>query len=76
MSLRTCCASGIAFLPSTGDKDFAFAPREAIATEADEEKWNNLLRHYIPVDYSAMVEEADNTDLTGEVACSGGQCEL
>lgn len=68
--------SGISFLPATGDKDYAHAPREAITTEADEEKWNNLLRHYTPVDYSKMVEEEDNTDLSGELACAGGKCEI
>lgn len=68
--------SGISFLPSTGDKDFAFAPRESISTEADEEKWNHLLRHYTPVDYTKMVETGDNTDLTGELVCSGGKCEI
>ena len=63
-------------MPATGDKDYAFAPREAIVTEADEEKWNNLLKHYVPVDYSEMVEDEDNTDLVGEVACAGGACEV
>ena len=46
---------GVSFLPSTGDKDFAFAPMEAVTTEADEEKWNFYLKHYKPVDYSKMV---------------------
>ena len=68
--------SGISFLPATGDKDYAFAPCEEISTEADEEKWNNLLRHYKPVDYAKMVESGDNTNLAGEIACSGGACEL
>ena len=68
--------SGISFLPETGDKDYAFAPCEAISTEADEEKWNNLLRHYKPVDYTKMIEDGDNTDLTGEIACAGGACEI
>jgi ribonucleoside-diphosphate reductase alpha chain len=67
--------SGISFLPATGDKDYAFAPREAIATEADEDRWNQLLRHYRPVDYAKMVEEEDSTNLTGELACAAGACE-
>jgi ribonucleoside-diphosphate reductase alpha chain len=68
--------SGISFLPHTGDKDYAFAPREVIATEADEEKWNQLLKYYTRVDYHKMVEEDDGTNLTGELACSGGKCEI
>jgi ribonucleoside-diphosphate reductase alpha chain len=68
--------SGISFLPHTGDKDYAFAPREVITSEADEEKWNMLLKHYVRVDYTKMVEEEDNTDLTGELACAGGACEV
>jgi ribonucleoside-triphosphate reductase len=66
--------SGISFLPATGDKDFAFAPMEAIVTEADEAKWNYLLAHYKPVDYSLMVEDEDGTNLTGEAACANGKC--
>jgi ribonucleoside-triphosphate reductase len=68
--------SGISFLPASGDKDYAFAPREAIATEADEDRWNQLLKYYVPVDYSKMVEDEDGTDLTGEVACAGGSCDI
>lgn len=68
--------SGISFLPSTGDKDYAFSPMEAVSTQADEELWNNLIRHYTPVDYKAMVEDEDSTDLTGEIACAGGACEI
>ena len=68
--------SGISFLPASGDKDYAFAPREAITTEADEDRWNQLLRHYTPVNYKNMVEEDDGTDLTGELACAGGKCEI
>lgn len=68
--------SGISFLPATGDKDYAFSPREAIVTEADEDRWNQLLRYYKPVDYSKMVELEDGTDLVGELACAGGSCEI
>lgn len=68
--------SGISFLPATGDKDYSFSPREAIVTEADEEKWNQLLKFYKSVDYSKMREDDDNTDLSGELACAGGACEL
>lgn len=68
--------SGISFIPASGDKDYAFAPNEAITTEADEEKWNSLLRNYTPVDYTKMVELDDNTELSGEIACASGACEI
>ena len=38
--------------------------------------WSDLNRDYKDVDYSLMVEEEDNTNLQGEVACSGGACEI
>jgi ribonucleoside-triphosphate reductase (thioredoxin) len=66
--------TGVALLPATADKAFSFAPNEAIVTEADEVRWNNLLTHYTPVDYSALVESSDETTLTSEPACAGGAC--
>ncbi len=66
--------TGVALLSATGDKDFAFAPCEAITTEADEARWNNLLAHYVPIDYTKLVEESDQTNLTSEPACAGGAC--
>jgi ribonucleoside-diphosphate reductase alpha chain len=68
--------TGVALLSSSGDKDFAFAPNEAITTEADEQRWGDILRSYKPVDYSALVEKEDVTDLTGEAACAGGFCSI
>jgi ribonucleoside-triphosphate reductase len=68
--------TGVSLLSETGDKDFAFAPMEAIRTEADEARWNQILAQYVPVDYSTLVETTDETDLKGEVACAGGFCEV
>lgn len=68
--------TGISFIPEVGDKQYAFSPFEAVVTEADEEKWNSLLKHYTPVDYTKMVETEDGTNLTGEVSCAGGACVL
>lgn len=68
--------TGVSFLPATGDKDYAFAPNEAITTEGDEARWNAILESYVPVDYSKMVEKSDTTDLKGEVACGAGGCEI
>jgi len=66
--------TGVSLLPASGDKDYAFAPNEAIVTSADEHRWNDILTSYKPVDYTSLVEEEDSTDLAGEVACSGGVC--
>lgn len=68
--------TGVSMIPSTGDKDFAFAPNEEIQTEADEVRWNTILAHYKPVDYVALQEGFDGTDLVGELACAGGACSI
>ena len=68
--------TGVSLLANTGDKDYAFAPNEEVTTEADEVRWNNLIEHYKPVDYTKLVEESDETDLVGEAACAGGACQI
>lgn len=70
------CFTGVSFLPSSGDKDYAFAPMERISTPGDEARWNAILENYTPVDYSLMVEEEDTTNLKGEGACIAGACEV
>ncbi len=66
--------TGVSMLPSSGDKDFAYAPNESVSTPADEARWNAILASYKPVDYSAIVEDDDSTNLAGELACAGGAC--
>lgn len=66
--------TGVALIAHTGDKDYAFAPNEAILTAADEHRWNNLIKLYQSVDYTALIEENDVTNLNHEVACAGGLC--
>ena len=68
--------TGVSLLPSTGDKDYAFAPNEAIVTPADEHRWNDLLIAYKAVDYTALREESDDTTLSSEAACVGGVCAI
>jgi intein/homing endonuclease len=68
--------TGVSLFPSTGDKDFAFAPNEEVLTDSDEARWADLVSKYTPVDYAAMVETEDGTDLKGEVACAGGACAI
>ena len=66
--------TGIALLPYTGDKVYAQAPNEAVITEADQVRWDAL--NYIPVDYTAMHEDSDNTALKEIIACAGGNCDI
>ena len=66
--------TGVSLLSSSGDKDFAFAPMEAVITPTDEARWNAILESYEPIDYTLMVEEYDSTDLKSEAACAGGVC--
>jgi ribonucleoside-diphosphate reductase alpha chain len=66
--------TGVSMLASTGDKDYAFAPNEAITTVADESRWNAILAGYKPVNYMLIVEASDDTNLSGEAACAGGAC--
>jgi hypothetical protein len=64
----------VSFLPDIADKLYSFAPLEEIKTEADEAKWNYLLKSYKPVDYSKMTEDGDNTKHVADPACLGGAC--
>ena len=41
-----------------------------------EEKYNQLMQTLHDVDLSNVVELEDNTDLSGELACAGGACEI
>lgn len=66
--------TGVALLQDCGDKLYAQAPREAVATAADVEKWNGLV--YEPVDYTTLEESEDITELKQTVACAGGACEI
>ena len=66
--------TGVALLQDQGDKAYAQAPREAVVTRDDIDKWNSLL--YQPVDYTLLHEEEDLTELKQVVACAGGTCEL
>ena len=40
------------------------------------EKYEQLMETLHDVDFSKVVEFDDNTDLTGELACAGGACEI
>jgi ribonucleoside-triphosphate reductase len=68
--------TGVTLLPSTGDKDYAFAPYEAVVTEADEIRWRELVSKYRPLDYTQVIEYEDTTDLAQETACGGAACQI
>lgn len=66
--------TGVAMLQDCGDKVYAQAPREGVATPEDIEKWNRL--GYVPVDFTTLEESEDITELKQVAACAGGACEL
>ena len=66
--------TGVALLGEDGDKRYAQAPRESVATEEDAARWNRL--RYVPVNYTQLIEHSDETKLKEIVACAGGTCEL
>ena len=68
--------AAVSLLPVLADKQYSFAPYEAVTTPEDEIRWNQILSKYVAVDYTEMVEKDDMTDLQGEAACAGGACLL
>lgn len=63
--------SGLSVLPYDGGT-YKQAPFEDI----DEETYNRLSANLAGVDLTQVIEDADETDLSGELACAGGSCEL
>ena len=65
------CYNGLSVLPFDGGS-YKQAPFEK-CTKATYEEMHKKLEN---VDLTKVVEMEDNTDLKGELACSGGQCEI
>lgn len=63
--------NGIAVLPYDGGT-YQQAPFEDIT----ESRFNDLVGYLDEIDLTQVIEEEDETDLTGEVACGGGGCEI
>jgi ribonucleoside-diphosphate reductase alpha chain len=63
--------NGLSVLPYNGGT-YKQAPFEDITEETYEE----MLKSLTNVDLSNVIELDDNTDLSGELACSGGNCEI
>jgi ribonucleoside-diphosphate reductase alpha chain len=63
--------NGLAVLPHDGGT-YKQSPFE----DCDKEDYENLIKSLKNVDLSRIIEYDDNTDLSGELACAGGQCEI
>jgi ribonucleoside-diphosphate reductase alpha chain len=63
--------NGLAVLPYDGGT-YQQAPFE----DCSKEKFEAMLATLADVDLTKIVEEDDNTDLKGEAACAGGECEI
>ncbi len=67
--------TGVSLLPDSGDTIYPFAPFEAVKSEAQQRRYEDIVRDYTPVQYDLMLEAEDGTALTGEAACANGSCE-
>ena len=63
--------NGLSVLPYDGGT-YKQAPFE----DCTEEEYNSLIKTLKGVDLKNVIEYDDNTDLTGELACAGGACEI
>ena len=63
--------NGLSVLPYDGGT-YTQAPFEDI----DETKYNEMMETLRLVDIARIEEDDDETDLSGELACAGGACEI
>ena len=63
--------NGLSVLPYNGGT-YIQAPFE----DCSEEKYKEMLKSLTGIDLSKVIEMVDNTDLSGELACAGGACEI
>ena len=63
--------NGLSVLPYS-NHTYMQAPFEDVT----EEKYEELMKSLSNIDLTKVVELDDNTNLSGEIACSGGQCEV
>ena len=63
--------NGLSVLPYDGGT-YTQAPFEDIT----EEKYDEMMKSLTNVDLSMIVELQDDTNLSGELACAGGSCEI
>ena len=63
--------NGLSVLPYNGGT-YTQAPFE----DCSKETYEAMMKSLMEVDLTKVVEETDNTDLSGELACAGGACEV
>ena len=63
--------NGLSVLPYDGGS-YTQAPFE----DCSKETYEAMMKSLTKIDLTGITEEEDNTDLKGEVACSGGTCEV
>jgi ribonucleoside-triphosphate reductase len=63
--------NGLSVLPYNGGT-YQQAPFE----DCSKETYDNMMKSLSSVDLSKVIELQDNTNLSGEVACAGGACEI
>jgi len=65
------CYNGLSVLPYDGGT-YTQAPFEDITKK----KFDELVKSLHEIDLEGVMEETDETDLSGELACAGGSCEI
>jgi hypothetical protein len=69
--------AAVSLLASSGDKDFAQAPNEAVVTQEDVDRFIELMNGVFPLDYTMLQESEDGTSLMQEFSCAGPEgCEV
>jgi ribonucleoside-diphosphate reductase alpha chain len=63
--------NGLSVLPYNGGT-YQQAPFE----DCSKETYEAMVKSLSEIDLTKVVEESDNTDLKGELACAGGTCEV
>jgi len=65
------CFNGLSVLPFS-DHSYVQAPFESCTKE----KYEEMMSHITKIDLTKVVEITDDTSMQGEIACSGGSCEI
>jgi len=63
--------NGLTIIPRDGG-NYKQAPHEEITPE----QYEDMMEHIKSINMKSVTEEEDNTNLTDQVACGGGSCEL
>ena len=63
--------NGLSVLPHDGGS-YKQAPFE----DCTRDEYEKLLESLVSLDLTQIDESEDNTDLSGEIACAGGKCDI